>query len=400
MENKTIGQFIAVLRKANGMTQQELADRLNVSNKAVSRWERDACVPDLTLIPAIAETFGVSCDELLKGERIHTEATEQKADAKVERRIKSVVTRAISDFQNLCYISLALSAVGLVCMFGISYGFYRPVIAFAVMLLFEVAAFLSAAIGTNRMRLMKTENELLEKADMSLVQSFNQKLGGYSFASFFAVLSVVSLSFPLLIKDSYYTDSVISFSSYVDFAWLVLAFLVAVHLLTRKIFVQWITGEISTASVLKSGVSTLVGSDKTGITMSALQLSFVVFAGILFVIAPWFEDGQSTLKAVLPNALGLVMLAANIVCFIVFMCRHRDKKEQLLLPGIRNMLINISGFLCSGVHSAGFTVHADGAYDRYDYWDYTPLFYAVGLAAVLFAAFAAIELHRKRKKNK
>ena len=69
MEQKTIGSFIAVLRKANGLTQRELAEKLNVSDKAVSRWERDECAPDLTLIPVLAEIFGVTSDELLRGER-------------------------------------------------------------------------------------------------------------------------------------------------------------------------------------------------------------------------------------------------------------------------------------------------------------------------------------------
>ena len=69
MEKKTIGGFIAVLRKANGMTQKDLAEKLNVSDKSVSRWERDDGAPDLSLIPVIAEVFGVTCDELLKGER-------------------------------------------------------------------------------------------------------------------------------------------------------------------------------------------------------------------------------------------------------------------------------------------------------------------------------------------
>lgn len=41
MERKTIGSFISAMRRASGMTQQELADRLNVSPKAVSRWERE-----------------------------------------------------------------------------------------------------------------------------------------------------------------------------------------------------------------------------------------------------------------------------------------------------------------------------------------------------------------------
>lgn len=69
MEKKTIGGFISALRKANGMTQKELAEQLNVSDKTVSRWERDDGTPDLSVIPAIAEIFDVTCDELLRGER-------------------------------------------------------------------------------------------------------------------------------------------------------------------------------------------------------------------------------------------------------------------------------------------------------------------------------------------
>ena len=66
MEKKTIGVFIAALRKANGLTQRELAEKLNVSDKAVSRWERDEALPDLSLIPVLAEIFNVTCDEILK----------------------------------------------------------------------------------------------------------------------------------------------------------------------------------------------------------------------------------------------------------------------------------------------------------------------------------------------
>lgn len=65
MEKKTFGCFIAALRKANGMTQKDLAEKLNVSDKTVSRWERDDGAPDLAVIPVIAEIFDVTCDELL-----------------------------------------------------------------------------------------------------------------------------------------------------------------------------------------------------------------------------------------------------------------------------------------------------------------------------------------------
>ena len=60
MERKTFGTLLSALRKANGMTQKDLAERLNVSDKAISRWERDENYPDLPLLPVIADIFGAS----------------------------------------------------------------------------------------------------------------------------------------------------------------------------------------------------------------------------------------------------------------------------------------------------------------------------------------------------
>lgn len=126
MTKNSIGHFLAALRKANGMTQQEVADRLNVSNKVVSRWERDECAPDISVIPALAELFGVTCDELLKGERILESSSTDKNIPKVEKQVKTLILKTLSGFKTLIWISLAISIIGLVCMFGISYGFYRP----------------------------------------------------------------------------------------------------------------------------------------------------------------------------------------------------------------------------------------------------------------------------------
>ncbi len=58
--------MIASLRKAKGMTQAELADRLNITDKAVSKWERGLSCPDIALLPKLAEIFGVSVDELMQ----------------------------------------------------------------------------------------------------------------------------------------------------------------------------------------------------------------------------------------------------------------------------------------------------------------------------------------------
>lgn len=62
--SKTIGEILKELRKANGMTQEQAAEALNVSFQSISRWENGLSYPDITLIPIIARLFNVSTDTL------------------------------------------------------------------------------------------------------------------------------------------------------------------------------------------------------------------------------------------------------------------------------------------------------------------------------------------------
>ena len=63
---KTLGMMIAELRKEKGMTQLELAEKMGVTDKAVSKWERDLSCPDINSLPNLAEILGVSVDELMQ----------------------------------------------------------------------------------------------------------------------------------------------------------------------------------------------------------------------------------------------------------------------------------------------------------------------------------------------
>ena len=78
MEKQTLGQKIAELRKAKNMTQLELANKLNITDKAVSKWERDISCPDINTFPKLAELLGVSVDELLKANNAISEDKETK----------------------------------------------------------------------------------------------------------------------------------------------------------------------------------------------------------------------------------------------------------------------------------------------------------------------------------
>lgn len=73
MDQEKIGKFIAECRKEKGLTQAALAEKLNVSDRAVSKWERGICLMDMSLLKPLSEILGVSVNELLAGEKIKEE---------------------------------------------------------------------------------------------------------------------------------------------------------------------------------------------------------------------------------------------------------------------------------------------------------------------------------------
>ena len=68
MNNMKVGQFISEKRKALGMTQQDLAEKLQITNKAVSKWETGDGMPDIQILSVLAKELGVTVDEILNGE--------------------------------------------------------------------------------------------------------------------------------------------------------------------------------------------------------------------------------------------------------------------------------------------------------------------------------------------
>ena len=73
MDAKKLGQFIAEIRKENGMTQAELAAKLHVTDKAVSKWERGLGLPDINNIEPLADALGISVAEVMQAELIAQE---------------------------------------------------------------------------------------------------------------------------------------------------------------------------------------------------------------------------------------------------------------------------------------------------------------------------------------
>lgn len=80
MDLVKIGKYIAGKRKALGMTQKQLAEKLNMSDKSVSKWERGVCLPDVSVYRELCEILGISINEFLAGEDIDAENVEKKSE--------------------------------------------------------------------------------------------------------------------------------------------------------------------------------------------------------------------------------------------------------------------------------------------------------------------------------
>ena len=80
MDQIKIGKFIAALRKDKGLTQEQLGEKLGVTNKTISRWENGNYMPDVEMLSLLSKEFGVSINELISGERLWAEDFKKAAD--------------------------------------------------------------------------------------------------------------------------------------------------------------------------------------------------------------------------------------------------------------------------------------------------------------------------------
>ena len=102
MDKATFGKYIAKLRKKENLTQQNLADLLNVSVSAVSKWERGLCFPDLELFPAIANSFDISFEELMSNLHSPEAAKCSPPDDSPSKKISPVVPKSVVSNHQAC----------------------------------------------------------------------------------------------------------------------------------------------------------------------------------------------------------------------------------------------------------------------------------------------------------
>ena len=155
MENNRMGEFLAALRKSKGYTQQEVADTLGVSNKTVSSWETGASCPDISMLPVLAELYGVTCDELIRGKRLSSE--EELSPAGRKKAMEHLLQRQKTNLFTICWIAGGLAGIALLLTSLIGFAALESPIGFYVGLIFQAASIITAVIGIRRLRFQAGE---------------------------------------------------------------------------------------------------------------------------------------------------------------------------------------------------------------------------------------------------
>jgi len=176
MDKKSMGTFLTDLRKEKGLTQQEVADNLNVSNKTISKWERDEGYPEITMLPEIAKYYGITTDELLNGERFvkDTEICYKKDRLLETSKTTAIITDTVSVFSFFLFFVFGLFA-DFTGFTGLVYGIVGCVIV----------SLICFALNKTFFKLMKKEKKEITSNTINLL----------CFSGFFSLVNTLSLIF-------------------------------------------------------------------------------------------------------------------------------------------------------------------------------------------------------------
>jgi transcriptional regulator with XRE-family HTH domain len=111
MEQRKIGSFLKELRKEKRLTQEQLAEKLNVSGRTVSRWETGSNMPDISLLVELAEFYEVSIPEIIDGER-----KSEKMDKETKEAVLKVAEYSNEEKRKLGRVTLVYFIVGIVSL--------------------------------------------------------------------------------------------------------------------------------------------------------------------------------------------------------------------------------------------------------------------------------------------
>ena len=127
MEQEMIGKFISACRKEKGLTQMQLAEKLNITNRAISKWETGKSMPDVSLMLDLCDILGITVNELLSGERITMDNYQKKAEENL-MELQSKKEKAQGEYNTV--LKILIAAFSLIFVLNMVLNYFFPEINF------------------------------------------------------------------------------------------------------------------------------------------------------------------------------------------------------------------------------------------------------------------------------
>ena len=238
---QTIGKFLATLRKAKGLTQEDVADKLNISNKTLSSWETDRTTPDALTLPAIADLYEVTVDEILRGERIKSNEQAQISEKSRHLLIKKKYGKfSVKHFMFTAFglLSVILNILGFAFLVytGISewvgillsiVGFCGVVTLTILLIFFEYTTLLSEGIIDGGNLSEKNDEDITVNGNsLALCVKHKNSLSLTLFSLPYLAFAVATLIF-LIVNGGVYTVSLMDVSVHIDRTPILIGFICA-----------------------------------------------------------------------------------------------------------------------------------------------------------------------------
>ena len=156
MDQIKIGKFIAACRKEQGLTQLQLADKLGITDKAISKWERGISMPDTSIMLELCEILQINVNELLSGEKIGMENKNQKNEELMLDLAKEIAHKNKTIWMTM-WVIMAVSILGLLVgcaavYFFVPEGIWQVISVIGICILFLAPCFyalkLEISVGT------------------------------------------------------------------------------------------------------------------------------------------------------------------------------------------------------------------------------------------------------------
>jgi hypothetical protein len=323
-----------------------------------------------------------------------------------------MMNRAMSRFRTLMILAIALAVAGLFIMVGVSYGFYRPVIGFALMLLFVLASISVTLIAVLRMKDTLDEyasEESETRLPAAELAGACRTYAEWIFRALVVMADAVLLGLPLVIfRDKHLIDSVLSGESYVP---MVLAIMLVFTPLTalvhssaiRRLCAPWnVTcegswGDLTIPSYFKGSLK---------LTMWQLIPAWAVSIGIQTVssLIPPTESTDIDYFSIIAVAVFLVGVAISCISFPLSLRGTKANpllRRNLIISGIRNLIVCAVGIftISSCVQFGWVRDEPDGSWVPYQYWSEGIIVLGIIAAMVVVLVAEILRRHLNNRKS-